>query len=155
MASPSFGCLAAIVWCLHLWLTNSCHYYGNHCHIPCSLPSPTPATGPCRTQTGSTRPLNFYSNLLPHLPATYSFLPRHPQTPLRTLPASGHLLYSAPSSCLSFRLTYLIHVYQLASVSLYQTPTPVLTHRTLLYGPAPLVYKSTLLYARSSVLISC
>ena len=69
------------------------------------------------------------------LTLTYSLLTRHPRTPLQTPLASGHWLHSAPSSRLPFHLTYLICVYPLASVSLYQTPTPVLTHRTLTGPP--------------------
>ena len=106
---------------------------GGHCHIPCPTrdrPPPSNPTGPRRTPTRSAGPLSFYSNLLLHLLLTYSFLTRHPRTPLRTPPASGHPPHSAPSFRLSFRLTYLIRVYPLASASLYRTPTPVLTHRT-------------------------
>ena len=97
---------------------------------PVPNPCPTPATGLRRTTTRSAGPFSFYSHLLLHLLLTYSFLTRHPRTPLRTPPASGHPPHSAPSFRLSFRLTYLIRVYPLASASLYRTLTPVLTHRT-------------------------
>ena len=62
-------------------------------------------------------PLTFY--LL--IPYTSSSDPTSDSACLRTL---------APSSCLSFCLTYLIRVYLLVSASLYRTPTPVLTHWT-------------------------
>ena len=64
------------------------------------------------------------------LTLTYSFPLHHPRTPLQTPLASRHPLHSAPSFRLPFCLTYLFLVYLLVSVSLYQTLTPVLTHRT-------------------------
>ena len=92
-----------------------------------SHPVPNPVIGPRLDPLDF---LDFSSNFLLHLHSTYSFLIRHPRTPLRTPLASGHPLHSAPSSRLSFCLTYLIRVYPFASASLYRTLTPVLTHRT-------------------------
>ena len=106
-----------------------------------SHPVPAPVTRLHQTLTRPARLLDFHLNLLLHLSVTYSFPFTLSSDPLQTLPVSRHLLHlspdicstplhSAPSFHLPCCLTYLIRVYPLVSVSLYQTLTPVFTHWT-------------------------
>ena len=130
---------------------------GGHCHIPCPTRDRLPPPDPAGPRPGPPDP----SPSIRTFCSTY-FLLTHflhvilgPHSGLRLPPDTRptplhHSVY--PSALLTLFVFTRLHPFPCTRLRLLSLLTGL--RPDLLYGPAPLVYKSALLYARSSVLIS-
>ena len=130
---------------------------GGHCHIPCPTRDRLPPPDPAGPRPGPPDP----SPSIRTFCSTY-FLLTHflhvilgPHSGLRLPPDTRptplhHSVY--PSALLTLFVFTRLHPLPCTGLRLLSLLTGL--RPDLLYGPAPLVYKSALLYARSSVLIS-